>query len=411
VAHEVQLASAAALFLVGCSGGATGGAQAPDATSDSPSDATADGPRDAAAQPAEDSPANPCPDVTAFDPATAKELTVVGDTPEGGIFDPSFAGAPDASTVAMAYSAVPSQETIRTHVAVSSDQGASWPSFVEANTPEAATEPSTNATECPGGACSGNLISEVPSLVYDADEPDPAKLWKLFAHRYLVAQGGTLHYSIGTIALQTAPAPSGPWTAPQKLIGWSSPSTYSSTGIATNVSSFASTQDCLALTEPGALWRPGVIDLAVGCAYLGGVGQPTTRVELLRSTDHAASWTSVGTLLRVTDASCVPGATGINASDLFTYGGAQYVSATPGGPSGLYEGCVVFSFTDVDAGTVARDDAGQAIAVRTIAPSPPTFSGACTFSASAGGYAIDVGFLQPSVTRKFRIFQPGIATP
>lgn len=37
------------------------------------------------------------------------------------------------------------------------------------------------------------------------------------------------------------------------------------------------------------------------------------------------------------------------------------------------------------------------------------FSGACTF-ADGAGFAIDVGFLDPSTLRKFRLFKPGIKT-
>ena len=82
---------------------------------------------------------------------------------------------------------------------MSSDQGTTWSYVADANEPEAATLQSI----------SGNLISEVPSLVFDADEPDPTHLWKLFSHRYLVEPNNTLHYDIGMITLQTAPSPKG----------------------------------------------------------------------------------------------------------------------------------------------------------------------------------------------------------
>lgn len=348
-----------------------------------------------------------CPAPSTFDPATAGEILVSGDSPDAGIFDPSFVYPADAGSGAMAYSAVPDQTTIRTHVAVSSDHGATWTLAVEANVPEATTIASSNQTECPGGSCSGNLISEVPSLVDDEDEPDPTRRWKLFAHRYLAGPAGQLHFTLGTIAMQTAPAPSGPWSAPQKLLGWSNPSSsYSSTGVVTNLSALASTHDCLAVTEPGALWRPGTIDLAIGCLYPSGTSV-TSRIELVRSTDHGASWQSVGTMLRPSDATCVPGTTGVNAADLFMAAGHEYLSATPGngGAGGGYEGCLVFPIPDPDAGAIARD------VVRTITPAPPQFAGACTFAEGAGGYALDVGFLSPSVERRFRIFRPGVPGP
>src|SRR5450432_2573575 len=158
-----------------------------------------------------------CPAIAALDPAQLSELTIAGDTPALGIFDPSIVYLGDATGGVMAYSAVPTQQTIRTHIAGSTDHGATWTFAVEANAPEAATEPSP---ACGTTTCSGNLISEVSSLIYDADDPETTKRWKLFAHRYLVGPNVELHYDIGTITLQTAAQPQGPWTAPQKLIGW-----------------------------------------------------------------------------------------------------------------------------------------------------------------------------------------------
>jgi hypothetical protein len=302
----------------------------------------------------------------------------------------------------MAYSAVPTQETIRTHIAASTDHGATWTFAVEANTPEATSIASSDPTECPTGTCTGNLISEVSSLIYDADEPDAAKKWKLFAHRYLVGAGVALHYRLGTIALQTAPAPNGPWTAPQKLIGWTSPSAYTSTGVATNITTLPGTAgDCLVLTEPGAIWLPGVIDLAVGCVYPAGTGA-SIRIELLRSTDHAATWSSVGTLLKAEDAACLSSTPSLNGADLFASNGVEYVAATPSNASG-YTGCLVFA---LEAGQVKRDAMGRAIVSRAITAGQ--FEGACTF-ADGTGYALDVGFFQDA--RPFRIFAPAITTP
>jgi len=343
-----------------------------------------------------------CPAIATVDIASATEVTVAGDTPAMGIFDPSLVYPADASGGAMAYSAVPTQETIRTHVAVSADHGATWTMVAEANTPEATTLTSTDMTECPGGMCTGNLISEVSSLIYDADEPDAAKKWKLFAHRYLVGPNVALHYAYGTIALQTAAQPQGPWGAPQKLIGWTSTSPYSSTGVVVNATSLASTHDCLALTEPGALWLPGAIDLAVGCVYLDGA-TPKIRIELLRSTTHGASWASVGTLLRADDAACSGLAPGLNGADLYVTNGTEYVVATPSDATG-YRGCMVFPIDDPAAGKVRRDGQGRAVVATELTAGQ--FDGACTFADGANGMMLDVGFLQSA--QPFHIYRPGI---
>jgi hypothetical protein len=371
----------------------------PDALSDALADASvADGAPDAE---------QVCPGVTSIATGTASEVAIANDAPAAGIFDPSIVYPAGAAGGAMAYSAVPDQMTIETHVAVSSDDGATWTEVAQANAPEAATISSSDANECPGGACSGNLISEVSSLIYDATDPDPQKRWKLFAHRYLIGPGTTLHYRIGTITLQTAPGPDGPWTTPAKWIGWNSPAAYTSTGVATNANALAGTSDCLALTEPGALVLPASIELAVGCIYLDA-GAPKIRIELLRSADHAASWQSVGTLLRADDSEC--GATGasINAADLFASGGTEYVIASPSDSSG-YHGCLVFPIADIAAGKIRRDASGRALPSRDLAPSPSQFSGACTFADGAGGYTMPVGYLGTS--RPFRIFRTGVTVP
>lgn len=335
-----------------------------------------------------------CPAIQTIDPATASEVTIAGDAPAMGVFDPSIIYPADAPGGAMAYSAVPTQETIRTHVALSPDHGATWTYVAELNAPEATAIAST---ECTGGTCTGNLISEVTSLIIDPAEPDPAKRWKLFAHRYLVGPNVALHYAIGTITLQTAAQPQGPWTAPQKLIGWNGSSAYSSTGVALNVTTGGGTaSDCIALTEPGALVTPASIDLAVGCVYLDA-GAPKIRIELLRSTDHAATWTSAGTLLRADDAACSGLAPGLNGADLFVANGVEYVAATPSDATG-YRGCMVFPISD---GHVERDASGRAIVSRAFAAD--RFSGACTFADGANGYAMDIGFLTDP--RPFRIFR------
>lgn len=345
-----------------------------------------------------------CPAPTALDPSA--ELTIAGEAAAAGMFDPSLVYPTGAAGGALAYSAVPDQETIRTHVAVSSDGGATWTRVAEANTPEAVAI-AADASECAGGTCTGNLISEVPSLVYDADDPDVARRWKLFAHRYVVGPGVALHYGVGTIALQTAPAPDGPWTAPQKLIGWTGASAYSSTDVVANVTTLGGTAgDCLALTEPGALWLPGALDLAVGCIYLEG-GAARIRIELLRSPDHGAHWASVGTLLRPADLATCSGATPqLNAPDLFVTGGHEYLAISPGDAQG-YHGCLVVAIDDPATGHVARDAHGAPVVVRDLTASQ--FAGACTFADGAGGYLADVGFFQDA--RPFRIVRASSSSP
>lgn len=349
-----------------------------------------------------------CPAPFQLATATATELAITGDPGAAlGIFDPSFVYPAEATGGAMSYSAVPTQETIRTRIAVSSDHGATWTYVAEPNVPEPAVLASSDPIECPGGTCSGNLTSEVTSLVYDADDPAPARRWKLFAHRYLVGAGVALHYRLGTITLQTAAQPQGPWSAPQKAIGWFSSSAYSSTGITTNINAFPQSADCLVLTEPAALWLPGSLHLAIGCIYLDG-GTPKIRVELLRSTDHASTWARVSTLLRPDDARCLTPGASINGAELFVHAGKLYASASPSDDGG-YHGCLVYPIADLVAGTIERRDDGAPVVTRTIVTDPAMFAGACGFAEGAGGFAMDVGFFGQA--RPFRILRSGVTMP
>jgi hypothetical protein len=342
-----------------------------------------------------------CPAPRTITVATASEVLVINDLGSTlGIFDPSVvypAGAPGG---ALAYSSVPAQNAIRTRIAVSPDAGATWTYVGEANTPEAAAIASTDANDCPGGTCTGQLISEVPTLVLDPGEPVAAKRWKLFAHRYLVSGVNTLHYRLGTMTIQTAPDPQGPWTVPEKLFGLSSPSAYTTQGARYNASTFAGMTDCLALTEPSAIVLPGALDLAMGCVYLDGA-TPRIKVVAARSTDHGQTWASLGRILGPGAGDCLagtaPGAS-INAPNLFVGpDGKEYLSITSSDTG--YHGCAIYQVDDPGTGHVA------ALPSALIVPDTGQFSGACTWSAGGGGYQMDIGFL--ATARPFRIFRAG----
>ncbi|MCE9574709.1 MAG: hypothetical protein K8W52_16290 [Deltaproteobacteria bacterium] len=374
-------------------------------------DATADATADAAVDAAPD--AGTCatqPALTALAPTASDEVVIVGDTGSTlGVFDPSLVYPDGAPGGAMAYSSVPDQHSIRTRIALSGDAGATWTFVAQANQPVAATLPSSDATECPGGACSGFLIDEVPSLIIDPTDPDAQARWKLFTHRYLVGADNALHYRIGTITRYTAPAPEGPWSAPQPLVGWTSPAPHSSAGVAVNVSTIPAMADCLALTEPTALWRPEGIDLALGCVYLDG-GAPRIRVALLRSTDHAASFGFVATMLSASDATCASAAGNrYNAPQLFSHAGATYLVVSPAPDDGSYAGCDVFAIDDPATGAVHRiGDDPRPLRRLTV---PGRFAGACTAAEGVpGGYLMSV--LYPEAPpRVFRIVRTGIAAP
>jgi hypothetical protein len=334
---------------------------------------------------------------TIVEGASANEVTVANDPPSaGGIFDPSIVYPAGAPAGAMAYSAFKAKDDITTRIAISNDEGATWTYAATANATVA----------LPGGA--GNLIHEVSSLVFDASDPDAARKWKLFSFRY-AARGEELLYVVGHIALQTAPAPEGPWSQPAPNVGWRGPNVFSSEGARFVAQDEPALADCNAFSEPSALATTNGLVLAVGCVS----SDLAIRVVLLRSTDHAASWSYVGVLARSDDARCLGRASGlarVNAAELFEAGGKTWAFLTPESLSTGYQGCAAVE-VDLGGGGVKRDASGAPVVTRLLGTADERFSGACAYAEGArrATALMSIAFL--SEARKFRIFRSGVTVP
>ncbi len=334
-------------------------------------------------------------------------IAISGDSGSAlGIYDPSIVAPPGTSTILMSYSSVPAQNQVFTRLAASTDLGATFNYVVDINAPAPLSIP------CSAGICSGSLVHEVSSLVADPDDPDASRRYKVFTHSYMVIGQNTLHYEYGQLSLFTAPMPTGPWSPRSGVIGWSSDSSFSSQGAAMLTSQIPQLADCVALTEPGALIRPGAsLDLAVGCVFpQSGAGQ--IRIELLRSVDHGATFQYVARLLDPDEARCLGSSYNhFNAADLFTAGGNEYLLASPEDNTG-YRGCVVVQVVDPVTGTLSRTATGALNPTRILGPAGTRPTGACAYAegASAAGYLAEVGFFdQPPPL--FRMFKTGITAP
>src|SRR5438270_704257 len=159
-------------------------------------------------------------------PSTYSRLVIAGDPDVSGVFDPSPSYDAAAAKGWLAYSGVDYVSSggnlvqdVQTNIASSSDGGVSW-TFVQTAAPPRrnATFTMPDSSLCGSPQCTGHFISEVPFLVDDPTDPDPARRWELFEHRYLLyppaqATGGSLQYATGAIYLQTAASPDGAWTA------------------------------------------------------------------------------------------------------------------------------------------------------------------------------------------------------
>jgi hypothetical protein len=348
------------------------------------------------------------PDVV---PTTATALTVLGDTGSmNGIFDPSPFYRAGAGAGVMSYSSVAARTDIHTRVATSDDGGASWTFVADANAAQAATVPVTNDPLC-AGSCTGTLIHEVSTLVEDPSDTAERR-YKLFSHRYLVLAGRpeVLRYDIGHLALQTAPAPEGPWTASTAAVGWAGTSPFSQANVPTVATDEPELADCLLLTEPAALVVDDTLYLAAGCA-----NGETLRVVLFSSSDHAATFTYEGVLLEGEDGACLGGdVPAVNGAHLFELAGEVYLIATPArafGSGTIYRGCSVMRVADLAGAQVERTAAGDPAIVRRFDVDTEGFTGACAYAegASAQGYLVPWADLEAGPA--FQIVPTGLAAP
>ena len=289
---------------------------------------------------------------------TLTPVTITGDAGSSlGVLDPSLAYAAGAGSGGLAYSSVPSQSSVHTRVAQSSDGGATWAFLADVNVASARTITTTDMAVCGAATCTGTWVHEVPTLVVDSTDPDASRRYKVFNHSYFVTSGGTLEYAYGVISLYTAPALGGPWSAETRLLGWDSPSTASDSGVGQNIThdpALTGVSNCVLLTEPGAQTRGTTIDLAVGCVWFTGTKFPID-IRLLRSTDHGATWSYVTTLVDTAGANFLGSDRAqINGADLFTAGGKYYLLADPHGTGGAYVGCVELEFTNIASGALLQ---------------------------------------------------------
>ena len=326
---------------------------------------------------------------TTANAAAYTRLTIAGDPSPSGFFDPYLAF--DGTTGWLAYSGVAYHNSagnlvqdVQTNVAKSTDAGATWTFAQPVATPEngfRVTAPDTSL--CGAAQCFGHLISEVPFLLHDATDPDPAKRWKMFAHRYFLypagqASGKSLQYLLGAIFLQTAASPDGVWTAGTPVLGWNA--TPPELTAPQNVQTMTPTANCIAMSEGAGLALPGELDVAFTCIYLSGSNY-VQKIVLFRSTDHAATFTAVGDLLGTTDAASIGGVMP-TAPGLAMRGTTPMLLVTPISASGPYAGCATVDIADL--ATAAIDRVGGEPNWRVIYPTQGgAFGGACTYSDGA----------------------------
>jgi hypothetical protein len=265
---------------------------------------------------------------------------------------------------------------ISTRLALSSDEGATFADVAEVNP--------AMETPLPAPINFGIWQYEVSSLVFDAGAP-AAEQWKLFALRYLEAQGARLNQHLW-IALRTASDPRGTWSAERKLFTGSIYDTVDDDPIVGppevklnllyDDAGHAVLSDCAAFAEPGALSKPDGLYLALNCA----TGGANDRIVLIKLTHPAETWSYVGVLLGPSDAP--HGYVGLSAADLFTLGGKDHVVVSPVDAQGLYRGCLVYDFSAIAQAQLVRAN-GAPVTTSTVPDAGAFLNGACTYDAGA----------------------------
>jgi len=297
-----------------------------------------------------DAPADPPPIGDEPPPGTIayEPIVIEGEDIGANLGDPSLEYEPTGLRGWLAYTDVegndfPIGPFHHTNIAVSDDAGESWTLAGRVFTSLKDTLITPDGEEI-----EGVWAYEVPTLVHapgDVEAP-----WKLFAHRYFLAQGER-RVEFGWITVSTARSPLGPWREEEPLLGTGF-TPFAPLETRVNVSALdPSLADLVALSEPGSLYRDGVLYLSLTGLMPDGPEQ----IFLIASDDYGESWRFVSTLLTKSDARAF-GAERYDASSLVQVKGRVFLLASPQRGGLIHDGTSIFEFEDMSSGTLRRKD-------------------------------------------------------
>ena len=267
---------------------------------------------------------------------------------------------------------------VRTHLARSDDNGATWTYVRSVN--------QTTSINHPDTAAPGWMQHEVSTLLRE-----PSGSWQLLWLTYfdmlgLPAPGAPDGHSdpFYERSLAATPGALGDISAPWARGSGTSPSF----GAQYNLSALPQLSDCVAFTEPALFAKDGATYLATNCVVFDGSGRRDDLERLVLLRQEASGYSYIGALLTHADAIDLGGSRIEQADISFSKSGAVILIATPiqnATPNHL--GCVAFEVTDVAAAQVRRDAGGHAIQLARITGDDSGIGpGLCTYDpASATG--------------------------
>lgn len=310
--------------------------------------------------------------VTPKDAATTnyRPLTIAGEPGSpSGIYDPSLVQGGNG-THWLAYSSVNFYndgagdlvQDVGIRLASSLDGGDNFSYVATVASPYDGTvtdsDPALSA--CGLSVCNGRWVYETAWLVEDSNDPDTARRFKLFAHKYFVyppRAGSKTLYHLGAIVMWTSSSPDNTWSAETVVLGW--PLTTPDLTPNQDLTLLdAETAMCILAAEGGITVHNNGLNLVFACPYNDPVSSTIVqKIILLRSTNNASSFEYVSTLLTPADAPT--GVEFFSAPSLIaTEDSAPILLATPV-VSGVYAGSMAFAFSDDNLLALFREG-GQA---------------------------------------------------
>lgn len=289
-------------------------------------------------------------------PMPLPKMVVAGDSPRGGLYDPTVEFAEGSSVGWLAYSAVSGSEdpygpNVEIHLAKTEDAGATWTFVKEVN----ASSERTEVTLADGKKFRGQWNYEVPSLTHDPT--DTAAPWKILYHRIfreIRADGSSANVPAASwIGMRTAVDPNQDWSDEVVLFRGLVPLPDGRTARVNLSRLDRSLKPLLVYSEPGVFASDGRLFVSL----TGLIRSGSDRIVLLASDDNGATWRFVSTLLSRADAKRL-GYKSFDGTSIVRQGERLLLLASPMSGRRRHSGTQVFEFEDLAKGTIVRGSEG-----------------------------------------------------